>query len=91
MNEEDIQRVVNSTLQAQASLDAQNNAMPPADVQKLEAEAQQVKEFQDLQHDYMLVVCDYVPKIFYLNLLMIGALVFALLYKILKQHFSNFV
>jgi hypothetical protein len=44
-----------------------------------------------LESDYMLVVCDYLPKIYVSSLFLIGACVFAFMYLLLKSFFKNFV
>lgn len=54
-----------------------------------EVESQQ--NFETLQQDYMLVVCEYLPKLYVSSLFIIGGMVFALVASILKKFTSHFV
>ncbi len=54
-----------------------------------EVESQQ--NFETLQQDYMLVVCEYLPKLYVSSLFIIGGMAFALVAYILKKFTSHFV
>ena len=54
-----------------------------------EVESQQ--NFETLQQDYMLVVCEYLPKVYVASLFLIGGMVFAFVYCLIKKFTSHFV
>lgn len=54
-----------------------------------EVESQQ--NFETLQQDYMLVVCEYLPKLYVSSLFLIGGMVFAFVYCLIKKFTSHFV
>ena len=53
-----------------------------------EVESQQY--FETLQQDYMLVVCEYLPKVYVASLFLIGGMVFAFVYCLIKKFTSHF-
>ena len=53
-----------------------------------EVESQQ--NFETLQQDYMLVVCEYLPKVYVSSLFLIGGMVFAFVYGLIKKFTSHF-
>ena len=54
-----------------------------------EVESQQ--NFETLQQDYMLIVCEYLPKLYVSSLFIIGGMAFALVAYILKKFTSHLV
>lgn len=94
MNETNEDREVNTTNDSSSDSEAapqeQETAQPSAtDLVESQTEAE-LQESSTLEQDYMLVVCDYLPKMFYLNVVFLACVVFAFFYKLLNKHFSNF-
>lgn len=54
-------------------------------------EVESKQNFETLQQDYMLVVCEYLPKLYVSSLFIIGGMAFALVAYILKKFTSHFV